>query len=168
MSISQKDTQNTLSLLVHVYSAMTILFYIVGPFLIEIPLLGALGGHANYYAFIAALSMSGTAWNVLRYFVFWGMLTVEIIYPVLFLVFYLLSIRKKQYIPFGSLAISNLIIIVCSYLIINIAGGDGFELTAFFVCDFLGNICYCSLYFWLVRNLHRCASPSEYDGNDIC
>lgn len=158
-----KDTRNALSLLVHTYSVMTILFYVALPFLFEFPLFWALGGHVNYYAFIAALAMSGTGWSMVRYCVFYGMLAVEFLYPVLFFVFYFLAVRKKKYLPYVVLAAANFLIMLCSLGAIAVFGDGSFELTPQIVCDVLGNICFCGIYAWLLRVFYQSKTDREQE-----
>ncbi len=141
-------TNSTLKGLVHIYGAMSILFYLFIPvFGVDIPIFCFLGGHVNYYAFLGALVVSQLENHVITTVAIDTMLFIEILYPMLLLAFYLLAIIKSRFFPFGLLAVlSNLFTLFV--IILSMLCAEGFALPEIFIfCNLIGNTGYCIAFF---------------------
>ena len=138
-------------ILVNLYVLMTVLYYILLPYILEhVPFMAMVGGHINYYAFLAAYSLSDTQ-HPIRHAVSYLMAVIEIAYPLALLCCYLLAVLKKRYRPFWVLAVINIILLLGIIVLCASCAGVYWWSYASIWFDLIGNTLYCVAFFKISR-----------------
>lgn len=152
MCVCYEKRQKTAKMLVNLYVLMTVLYYVLLPYVLEgFPIIASLGGHINYYAFLAAHSLSGTQY-LFQHAVAYLMITIEIAYPIALLCCYLLAVIKKKYKPFGILAVINITLLLGMILMCALCAGVYWWSNASIWFDLIGNALYCVAFFQVTRS----------------
>lgn len=112
------DLSHKISKMCWIYFFFTLVFYFLLPLVVFCPILAPLGFHALYYllGLYLVIGYGINGYNSVLYLEL--CIGIAIVLILLFLIFFLLAIIKKRYIPFGWITVvSNLLSIVAAIIV---------------------------------------------------